>query len=267
MTTTEMSTNWSRQELATRMGVRLDWPAVEPTQRWIRVRLDGELIADTRRAQLLIDYGPRTLPTYFIPMDDVRTDHLIDRRIDDDANVRWSVRAGGRTVERAAYGYTTPPEGLPTLADHVSFRWNAVEWYEEDQRALVHARDPHKRVDALRSSRHVQVDVAGVRVADSHRPTLLFETMLPPRYYLPRDDVRTDLLAPSRTTSQCPYKGVASYWSVHANGVVVPDMVWSYEDPIPENPRIRDLFCFFQERDDVTLTVDGQVERPWTPWS
>jgi uncharacterized protein (DUF427 family) len=58
---------------------------------------------------------------------------------------------------------------------------------------------------------------------------------------------------------------VASYWSVHANGVVVPDIVWSYPDPIPENPRIRDLFCFFNERVDVT--VDGQLERPWTPWS
>jgi uncharacterized protein (DUF427 family) len=111
----------------------------------------------------------------------------------------------------------------------------------------------------------VRVEVAGVTVADSRRPTLLFETMLPPRYYLPREDVRTDLLTPSDTTSICPHKGEASYWSIHVNGVVVPDAVWSYRDPIPENPRIRDLFCFFNERVDVT--VDGQLDKPWTPWA
>ena len=177
----------------------------------------------------------------------------------------WSVRTAERTADRAAFGFTTPPAKFPELADHVSFRWDAVEWYEEDERVYAHARDPHKRLDVLRSSRHVHVEVAGVTIADSHRPTLLFETMLPVRYYLPREDVRTDLLQPSETRTRCPYKGVASYWSVHANGVVVPDIVWSYPDPIPENPRIRDLFCFFNERVDVT--VDGQLERPWTPWS
>jgi len=256
---------WTRQDLATRMGVPLDWPAVEPTNRWIRVRLDGELIADTRRAQLLIDYGPNVLPTYFVPLEDVRSDRLAARNAAADGTVTWSVRAAGRTADRAAYGFATPPAEFPELADHVSFRWDAVEWYEEDERAFMHARDPHKRVDVLRSSRHVHVEVAGVTVADSHRPSLVFETLLPPRYYLPREDVRTDLLVPSDTTSICPYKGVASYWSVHANGVVVPDIVWSYRDPIPENPRLRDLFCFFNERVDVT--VNGQLDRPWTPWT
>jgi uncharacterized protein (DUF427 family) len=256
---------WTRQDLAAEMRVKLDWPSVEPTRRWIRVRLDGELIADTRRAQLLIDYGPDTLPTYFIPLDDVRGDRLTGRETAADGAVTWSVRAAGRIADRAAYGFASPPVDRPELADHVSFRWDAVEWYEEDERVFVHARDPHKRIDVLRSSRHVHVEVAGVTVADSHRPTLLFETMLPPRYYLPREDVRTDLLVPSDTTSMCPYKGVASYWSVHADGVVMPDVVWSYPDPIPENPRIRDLFCFFNERVDVT--VDGQLDRPWTPWA
>lgn len=256
---------WTRQDLATRMGVPLDWPAVEPTNRWIRVRLDGELVADTRRAQLLIDYGPDILPTYFIPLEDVRPDRLTARTTAADGTVTWSVRGARRTADRAAYGFATSPAEFPQLADHVSFRWDAVEWYEEDERVFVHARDPHKRVDVRRSSRHVHVEVAGVTVADSHRTTLLFETMLPPRYYLPREDVRTDLLVPSKTTSMCPYKGVASYWSVHANGVMVPDVVWSYRDPIPENPHIRDLFCFFNERVDVT--VDDQLERPWTPWA
>jgi uncharacterized protein (DUF427 family) len=112
----------------------------------------------------------------------------------------------------------------------------------------------------------VQVRVAGELVADSVRPLLLFETGLPTRHYLPFDDVRTDLLEPSDTVSECPYKGRARYWAVRAGGVLVPDAIWSYPDPIPENPRIRDLACFFTERLD--LTVDGvPVDHPASPWS
>lgn len=241
-------------------GTGVYWPTLEPTDRWIRVRLGDELIADTQRAQLLIDYGPGVLPTYLIPVDDVRTACLADREVAADGTVTWCVRAGGRTARRGAYATSSGPAG------HISFRWDTLEWYEEDERVVAHARDPHKRVDVVRSSRHVRVEIAGVTVADSHRPTLLFETMLPARFYLPRDDVRTDLLVPSDHTSICPYKGVASYWSVHANGTVAPDVVWSYREPIPENPRIRDLFCFFNERVDVK--VDGRrLARAWTPWS
>ena len=103
-------------------------------------------------------------------------------------------------------------------------------------------------------------------LADTHRPRLLFETSLPVRYYIPKLDVRMELLEPSQTTSRCPYKGVASYWSVRARGAEHPDLAWSYKSPIPECPKIENLIAFFNER--VDLEVDGaRLERPLTPWS
>src|SRR5439155_6071822 len=126
---------------------------------------------------------------------------------------------------------------------------------------------PYKRVDVLRSSRHVQVVLAGETVADTRRPSLLFETGLPTRYYIPRADVRMDLLEPSDTVTQCPYKGRAVHWSARVGGDLVEDIAWSYPFPIPECPKVETLVAFYNERVDE-LVVDGEVqERPRTQWS
>lgn len=138
-------------------------------------------------------------------------------------------------------------------------------WYEEEEEIFVHARDPYKRVDVLPSARHVRVVIAGETVADTHQPFLLFETSLPTRYYLPTKDVRQEVLEPSDTTSQCPYKGRAAYWSVSIEDRVVKDVVWSYRDPIPECPKIRGLMCFFNERVDIYVDDELQM-RPHSPW-
>jgi len=234
---------------------------VEPTPRRIRVRLGDRLVADSTRALLLIQYGPGGLPTYFLPRDDVAIDALGDEVRGPDGQSTWSVRARHARADRAAW---THPH--PKLAGHVTFSWRQLEWYEEDERVVVHALDPYKRVDTRRSSRQVEIRVGGETVARSVRPLLLFETSLPTRYYLPFADVRVEFLEPSDTVTVCPYKGRARYWSVRAGGVRVPDAAWSYPDPIPENPKIRDLVCFFTER--VDLFVDGVAQgRTVSPWS
>jgi uncharacterized protein (DUF427 family) len=115
----------------------------------------------------------------------------------------------------------------------------------------VHARDPYKRVDVLHSSRHVRVVVAGALVGETRRPSLLFETGLPTRYYLPKTDVRMDLVVPTETETRCPYKGVASYYSVRTEAAVVEDVAWCYRHPIPECSKIENLVCFFNERVDA----------------
>src|ERR671917_181258 len=111
-------------------------------------------------------------------------------------------------------------------------------WYEEDEEVFVHPRDPYHRIDILESSRHVEVRVNGELVAETERPKILFETGLPPRYYIPPEDVSMKMLVPSNTNTQCPYKGVASYWSVEAGGERAEDLIWSYQDPIPEAAKI-----------------------------
>jgi uncharacterized protein (DUF427 family) len=113
---------------------------------------------------------------------------------------------------------------------------------------------------------HVRIDVDGVTVAESSRPRVLREGSLPPRYYLPRDDVRTELLVPTDTSTTCPFKGQASYWSLEIDGRRHDDLVWSYESPIPEMTEITGMLCFFDERVDMYVDGERQV-RPETPWS
>jgi uncharacterized protein (DUF427 family) len=237
-------------------------PFVEPTQRRIRVRLGGSVVADSQRALLLVQYGPGGLPTYFIPLEDVTPGALVDQTSEPDGLESWTVVSG--RVRAAGAAFTHP--GFPELTGYVSFSWRQLEWFEEDERVVVHARDPHKRVDTLRSSRRVEVRLHEEVIASSVRPLLLFETWLPIRYYLPFEDVRTDLLTPSDLVTICPYKGTARYWSARVGDRLVPDVLWSYPDPVVENPKIKDLACFFNER--VDLIVDGVLqERPDTPWS
>lgn len=228
-------------------------PILEPSPRRIRVRLGGRVVADSARALLLIEHSEKRMPTYYLPLDDVRPGALTDER-----DGRWSVAAGDRRAEGAAWA----DDDFPELEGHVTFSWDTLEWWEEDEQVFVHARSPHHRVDVLPSSRRVEVYVEGDKVADSVRPWLLFETHLPTRYYLPFADVRTELLTASETVTRCPYKGVARYWS-HPK---VADVAWSYPEPIAENPRIRGLLAFYNER--VDIVIDGEpLERPRSPFS
>jgi uncharacterized protein (DUF427 family) len=243
---------------------------LEPTERRVRAVVGGTTIADSSRAQLL--YLPPPFNSYAFPRNDVRSDLLSEYgapiSMPGVGEVRrWSVAAGGIVREDAAWTFPHPPAGVESLGALVVFRWHLMDaWYEEDDEVFVHPRDPYHRVDVLNSSRHVQVSVGGVVLADTRRPRLLFETSLPVRYYIPKLDVRMELLEPSQATSRCPYKGIASYWSVRAEETVHPDLAWSYRSPIPECPKIENLIAFFDER--VDLDVDGErKERPLTPWS
>ena len=228
--------------------MELPAPRLEPSPRWVRVRAGDQWVADSRRALLLAWYGPAMLPTYCFPAEDVRTDLL-------------------PALGDAAVQLRDLPAPVAEANGMWTFTWDGrVQWFEEATEVFVHAKDTSKRVDVLASERHIRVEIAGELLAESRRPHALFEIPLPTRWYLPPNDVRWDLLEPSDTVTQCPYKGTAKYWSVRAGGQLHRDVVWSYPDPIPENPRIAGLICFFNEK--VDLTIDGVVEaRPETPWS
>jgi uncharacterized protein (DUF427 family) len=204
----------------------------EPTAKWIRAERDGDVMVNSRRAVLF--WPPdQVVPRYAFPADDVRLTDGVHQCSDDD------------------------------LTGYVEVDWNAVDrWLEEDEEIVGHPRDPFHRIDIRRSTRHVVVSLDGEVVAESRRPVLLFETGLPVRYYLPREDVRLDLLAPSDKRTTCAYKGHASYFGTDAH----PDIAWTYLEPLPDAEQIRDLIAFFNERADIT--VDGQLEeRPQTQWS
>jgi uncharacterized protein (DUF427 family) len=243
---------------------------LEESPKRVRVVLDGETVADSRRAKLMHEAG--LLPVYYFPREDVRmelleeSDHTTHCPFKGDASY-WSVRVGERLVENAVWGYPEPIDSCPPIAGLAAFYWNKMdEWYEEDEQVFVHPKDPYHRVDVLESSRHVKVKVGGEVVAETERPMILFETGLPPRYYIPPEDVREDVLVESEKTTQCPYKGAASYYSVEAGDGRVEDLVWYYPEPLPEVGKIEGLLCFFNEK--VDLEVDGEEQdRPRTQWS
>ena len=241
---------------------------VESGQKRIRVYLGGEVIADSRRVKLV--WEKPYYPVYYFPGDDVRADVLVDT-----GGTYRSPSRGTAAVATVKAGPAEAPDAarvwrnaaIEELEDHVSFAWDAMEaWFEEDEEVFVHARDPYTRVDILQSSRHVTVVIDGVTVADSHQPRLLFETGLPARYYLPKTDVRLDLLTSTATVTECPYKGTASYWSVDTGGTIHEDLVWSYRTPVLEAIKISGYLCFYNEK--VDIYVDGQLEeRPTTVFS
>jgi uncharacterized protein (DUF427 family) len=243
---------------------------VEPTVKRIRGMLAGETVVDSRRALILFEQGH--LPVYYFPLEDVRQD-LVEPSERHTSCPRkgeasyWSVRVGDRVAQNAVWRYPEPIESCPDISGHVAFYWDSLDsWWEEDDEVFRHARDPYHRVDVLRSSRHVVVQLDGITVAETHRPLLLLETGLPPRWYIPRADVRFDLLTPTDLTTTCPYKGQASYVSATIDGVEHRNIAWSYVTPIPECPKIEQAVCFFNER--VDLTVDGEPQdRPETHWS
>jgi uncharacterized protein (DUF427 family) len=240
---------------------------VEPSQKRVRVYLAGDLVADTIRPLLVWEVP--NYPAYYLPAADVRaklvptgkTEHSPSRG---EAEILDVVTERG-TAAGAARRYPDSP--IEELRDAVRLDFAAMdEWLEEDEPIYVHPRNPYSRVDILASSRHVRVEIDGVAVAESRSPRILYETGLPPRYYLPLPDVRMDLLVPSDTQTRCPYKGTAGYWSVEVNGKRYDDYVWIYRSPLPESQKIAGLACFYNEK--VDLYVDGVAQdRPHTPFS
>ena len=244
---------------------------VEPTPRRVRVVFNGQTIADSKHAVLLRESN--LLPVYYFPPEDVRSEFLEPT----DQHTRcpykgeasyWTIRVGDRVAENAMWGYQDPLPGREDIRGYRAFYWNRVDaWYEEDEQVFGHARDPYKQVVILPSSRHVRVVMGGQTIADTHRPRLLLETGGPTRYYLPEQDVRMEWLQASETTTRCPYKGQASYWSARIGASVFKDIGWCYREPLPACSPIAGLLCFFNERVDAIYVDDELVPKPITPWS
>ena len=257
----------------------------EPIDKRIRATLGGSTVVDSTRAMLVWE-PKRVVPTYAVPEEDVRAevvpagetsaadgvgipamgaprlgsvpvlDPSVPFAVRSTEGEPLAVRAGGREAE--AFRATDPDLDGYVIVDFDGFD----EWFEEDERNVGHPRDPFHRIDIVHGSRHVVVELDGEVLAESSAPYLLFEPPIPVRYYLPAEDVRTDLLRPSDTRTFCAYKGEASYLSYGE----AADLAWTYPAPLREAAEVTDRIAFFNERADVV--VDGaRLERPITPWS
>jgi uncharacterized protein (DUF427 family) len=238
---------------------------LEPTPKRIRVQVGGETIADSRRAMMLHESGLQ--PVYYFPPEDVRGDMLAPSERHTRCPKKgqasyYTICAGGRVVENGAWYYPDPIPEAPAIKGLIAFYWHRMDrWLEEGEEVVVHPRDPYHRIDILGTDRHVRVLLESEVLAESRRAIALFESNLPPRWYLPAEDVMVEL-QPSETVTRCPYKGTAGYYSAAG----FDDLIWYYADPLPEVGRIKGLLCFFNEKVDIEL--DGEVQnRPETPWS
>ena len=255
----------------------------------MKVRLrafDGtRVVVDSDRAVIVWEPG-RVVPSYAVPESDITAeltavvepapeapDHGAELmpgvrilppgrfRVHTTPGEELAVTLGGERREGAAYRLADRDLAGYVVLDFTGFE----QWREEDEPAIAHPHDPFKRIDVRRSDKHVRIESDGTLLADSHRPSLLLETMLPTRYYLPAEDVHFAELVPSESRTACAYKGFAAYWALPGPDGPV-DICWTYRDPLNDALPVKDMVCFFDEMVDVT--VDGVLRsRPRTPWS
>jgi uncharacterized protein (DUF427 family) len=245
----------------------------QPTAKRVRAVLDGATVADSTEA-LLVWEPRRVTPQYAFPVGDISAKILAGapavvetQRPMLHPGIPFTVHSmPGEPLSVAGKAGAGFKPDDPDLGGYVVLDFAAFDtWLEEDEPIVSHPRDPFHRVDTRLSSRHVVIRLDGQVIADSARPTVLFETNLPTRFYLPREDVRV-ALRPSPKRTACAYKGEASYWSFDLAGATVEDRAWSYESPLSDAADIKGLISFFDEHFDVE--VDGQArKRPKTQWS
>ena len=233
----------------------------EPTAKWVRALVGDEVVADSTSPVLVFE-PRRVVPSYAVPVEDLKAELVPVPAEGSDGHVllhagipfsrhstageAFTIRTPARDLEAAAFRPADPDLTGLVVLDFAAFD----TWYEEDEVIYGSPRNPYHRVDVRRSSRHLRIELEGQLLADTQRPTLVFETHLRTRYYLPREDVQVEL-KPSDTRTVSPYKGEASYWSIAG----LDDLVWAYEDPLPDAAGLAGLVAFYDEK--VQITVDG----------
>jgi uncharacterized protein (DUF427 family) len=240
---------------------------VAPVPRRIRGIKAGATLVDTTRALYVWEWP--NYPQYYLPKADVVMEAFVE------GDVITTPQGAARHLEWKADPIEGRPAGrlitaspLAGVTDTVRLAWDSLDrWFEEDEEVFVHPRSPYKRVDALRSTRAVRVELNGAVLAEAQGCVMVFETGLPTRYYLDPTNVRYAHLTASSTRTQCPYKGqTGGYWSAHVNGTDVVDIAWTYVFTTAAMTPIAGLVAFLNEK--VDIFIEGQLgPRPVTHFS
>jgi uncharacterized protein (DUF427 family) len=233
---------------------------IEPVPRRIRALLAGEVVLDTTKALYVWEWP--NYPQYYVPIADVNRELLVDEQHTERLH-RGSAQLHGLRVGQIVRPSSARLYIDGSVAGAVRFDWSALDaWFEEDEEVFVHPRNPYTRVDVIRSTRRVRIELDGALLAESSSPVMLFETGLPTRYYLNRTEVNFSHLVPTETVTACPYKGRTSgYWSVRVANSTYPDLAWTYHFPTRQVLPIAGLIAFYNEK--VDITIDGErLPRP-----
>ena len=229
-----------------------------PNPKWIRGLVDGVVIVDSRAVLGVWDH--RHYPSWYFPRDDVKAELRATGEVTAVAGVGSAtvhdVVVGARVLAGAATSHENSP--VSELHHRVKLDFSAVDrWFEEDVEVFTEPKNPYVRLDVLASSRHIKVTYNGVVIAETHKPTILYETGVAPRYYIPAVDVRLDLLQPTDKTTGCPYKGFASYWTIVVDGAESVNSAWGYPTPFREAHAIAGMLSFYTNR--LLFEVDGET--------
>jgi len=241
---------------------------VERVPRRVRAMLGGQFVIDTISALYLWEWP--FYPQFLIPVDDVSPEALTreeeTHRVSRGTVVKVGLKAGGQVRDVAGRLYVDSK--IEGLAGKIRFDWDQLDsWFEEEEEVFVHPRNPYVRVDALRSTRTVRVELQGLVLAESSAPVMVFETGLPTRYYFDRGAVNYEHLEATDTETACPYKGrTTGYWSVQTEDDLHPDLAWAYDFPTRQLLPIAGMVAFYNEKVDIFIDGEPQ-ERPVTHFS
>ena len=229
---------------------------IEPVPRRVRATLGGRTVVDSVSVLYVWEWEKYVDQSLLI-------DEHHPQKLSRGTARRHALQVNG--IHRPAAARVYGADAQPGLVDTVRFEWAALDaWFEEDEQVYVHPRNPYTRVDALRSTRSVRIELDGVLLADSESPVMVFETGLPTRYYINPTDVSFDHLVPTDNVTECPYKGTTGgYWSARIpdpeTGSVTEhkDLAWMYAFPTRQLLPIAGLIAFYNERVDTFL--DGKL--------
>ncbi|KAI9795938.1 MAG: hypothetical protein M1833_006586 [Piccolia ochrophora] len=239
---------------------------IERSSKEVQVVFGGTYIASTSQP-LLVWEQPAKPPQYFLPEASLLRDHVQVKPLpndsasvgnfDHDAVESFELTAGGkRTVYKAFRA--------GALEGHIRLEFAEMDaWLESGALTRLPPKNPSRRIDTALTSTHVIVNIGGAVVADARDAVVLYETGIPPRYYLPATSVVDwKLLKSSDKLTACPYKGEARYFSVEVEGKTWEDVAWYYLYPVAESAAIAGRLAFTVGREGVRIAVDGvEIEK------